>query len=123
MFKSSWQRDEWNTSDSIRDSPQEHAIVNEATQVIGMLVMSTLAIESHGNHKTSLVIRALREHWPEYLMEAAGLGIFMLSACSFGVLLGYEASPAVRGLSDPILRRVICGVAMGITAICITYSP
>ena len=85
--------------------------------------MSTLAIESHGNQKTSLVIRALREHWPEYLMEAAGLGIFMLSACSFGVLLGYEASPAVRGLSDPILRRVICGVAMGITAICITYSP
>jgi len=24
---------------------------------------------------------ALKAHWPEYLMEAAGLGIFMISAC------------------------------------------
>lgn len=22
----------------------------------------------------------MREHWPEYLMEAAGLGLFMISA-------------------------------------------
>ena len=30
---------------------------------------------------------ALQHHWPEYLMEAAGLGMFMLSACIFGALL------------------------------------
>lgn len=27
---------------------------------------------------------ALKRHWPEYLIEAAGLGIFMLSACMSG---------------------------------------
>ena len=36
---------------------------------------------------------ALQHHWPEYLMEAAGLGIFMLSACIFGTLLEHPASP------------------------------
>ena len=30
---------------------------------------------------------ALTHHWPEYLMEAAGLGIFMLAACTFATLL------------------------------------
>ena len=30
---------------------------------------------------------ALGAHWPEYLMEAAGLGIFMVSACMFTALL------------------------------------
>jgi len=27
-------------------------------------------------------MNALRRHWPEYLMEAAGLGIFDLGECS-----------------------------------------
>jgi hypothetical protein len=35
---------------------------------------------------------ALRSHWPEYLMEAAELGMFMVSACVVGVLLGHPAS-------------------------------
>ena len=35
---------------------------------------------------------ALRGHWPEYLMEAAGLGLFMLSACAFTALLYYPGS-------------------------------
>jgi hypothetical protein len=33
---------------------------------------------------------ALRGHWPEYLIEAAGLGLFMLVACAFG--LHHDAS-------------------------------
>ena len=36
---------------------------------------------------------ALRLHWPEYLMEAAELGLFMISAGVFGVLLEYPGSP------------------------------
>lgn len=34
---------------------------------------------------------ALREHWPEYLMEAAELGMFMISACVFATILGNPA--------------------------------
>ena len=34
--------------------------------------------------------RALRTHWPEYLMEAWGLGTFMVSAGVFATLLEYS---------------------------------
>jgi hypothetical protein len=48
---------------------------------------------------------ALATHWPEYLMEAAGLGLFMISACAFTVLLFHPESPTVRALPDGDLRR------------------
>jgi aquaporin Z len=66
---------------------------------------------------------ALRRHWPEYLMEAAGLAVFMLSACAFGVLLEHPASAARQALPDGDLRRALGGLAMGLTAVSIFYSP
>jgi glycerol uptake facilitator-like aquaporin len=66
---------------------------------------------------------ALTHHWPEYLMEAAGLGIFMLAACTFATLLEHPASPVRQAISDPILRRLLMGLAMGLTAINLIYSP
>ncbi len=66
---------------------------------------------------------ALKKHWPEYLMEAAGLGIFMVSASVFTILLYHPASPAVRVLPEEFPRRVLMGLAMGLTAIGIIYSP
>lgn len=69
------------------------------------------------------MLDALKHHWPEYLMEAAELGIFMTSACSFGVLLEHPASPVHQALTSAFLRRVLMGLAMGLTAISIVYSP
>lgn len=66
---------------------------------------------------------ALRLHWPEYLMEGAELGIFMISACVFGVILEYPGTPVHQAIADPFLRRALMGVAMGLTAISIVYSP
>jgi hypothetical protein len=37
-----------------------------------------------------MMVDALRKHWPEYLMEAALLAAFMISACIFGALLEHE---------------------------------
>ena len=65
---------------------------------------------------------ALKKHWPEYLMEAAGLGIFMVSASVFTILLYHPASPALQVLSQEFPRRVLMGLAMGLTAIGIIYS-
>jgi hypothetical protein len=71
----------------------------------------------------SNMIRALREHWPEYLLEAAELGIFMISAGLFTALLEYPGSPvhqAIR-ISDMFVvfrqdekrfLRKVCGVAL-----------
>src|ERR687891_2816511 len=66
---------------------------------------------------------ALRRHWPEYLMEAAGLGLFMISAGLFGTLLFHPGSPVAQALSDPLLQRALMGLIMGLTAIAIIYSP
>lgn len=56
-------------------------------------------------------------------MEAAELGLFMMSACAFGVLLWYPASPVRQVVAEPLLRRGLMGLAMGATAIAIIYSP
>jgi len=69
------------------------------------------------------MISALRSHWRLYLMEAGGLATFMISACLFVALLEYPASSVHQSLTDPVLRRVLIGAAMGATAIGIIYSP
>jgi aquaporin Z len=69
------------------------------------------------------MLNALKKHWPEYLMEAAGLGIFMVSASVFTILLYHPASPALQVLPQEFPRRVLMGLAMGLTAIAIIYSP
>jgi aquaporin Z len=69
------------------------------------------------------VINALKRHWPEYLMEAAELGLFMLAACVVTALLEHPASPVHQVIPNATLRRVLTGLAMGLTAISIVYSP
>ena len=69
------------------------------------------------------MLDALQRHWPEYLMEAVGLGLFMISACVFTVLLWHPGSPALAALPDAMVRRALTGIAMGLTAIGIIYSP
>jgi len=66
---------------------------------------------------------AARGHWPEYLMEGAGLGLFMVSACSFALLLFHPGSPVASAIEHPLARRVMMGLAMGLTAVAIVYSP
>ena len=69
------------------------------------------------------MIEAFKRHWPEYLMEAAELGAFMISACVFTAILWHPASPVRQGIADPRLRRTLTGLAMGLTALGIIYSP
>jgi aquaporin Z len=66
---------------------------------------------------------ALVRHWPEYLMEGALLGLFMISACVFTALVEYPGSPAHRALPSPLLRRALVGIGMGATAVGLIYSP
>jgi len=62
-------------------------------------------------------------HWREALMEALGLGLFMLSAGAFGTLLEYPGSPVFHAIADPFTRRALMGLAMGATAVGLVYSP
>jgi len=66
---------------------------------------------------------ALKHHWLEYLMEATCLGLFMVSAFTFGTILEHPASLVHQAIPNPLLRRFLMGLAMGSTAIAIIYSP
>lgn len=68
-------------------------------------------------------LASLRVHWPEYLMEAALLSAFMVSACVFGALYEFPQSPVHQAIMSGFLRRLFMGVTMGLTAIAIIYSP
>lgn len=66
---------------------------------------------------------ALKDHWPEYLIEGVCLGVFMISAFTFGTILEHPDSPVHRSITNPVWRRFLMGLAMGVTAIGIIYSP
>jgi aquaporin Z len=66
---------------------------------------------------------ALKNHWPEYLMEAAELAIFMVSASVVTILLYYPSSPAAQAIPVDFVRRMLSGLAMGLTLIGLVYSP
>jgi aquaporin Z len=68
-------------------------------------------------------IRALRGHWPEYLIEGWALGMFMISAGLVTTLFDYPGSPVNHALHDGDLRRVLTGICMGLTAMALIYSP
>jgi aquaporin Z len=67
--------------------------------------------------------QSLKNHWPEYLIEGACLGLFMISAFCFATLFEHPASPVHQALANPLLRRFLMGLAMGGTAVVIIYSP
>ena len=85
-------------------------------------LISTEPAESPFRSFTRMV-QAFRKHWPEYLMEAAELGLFMFSACAFTVLLFHPSSPVAQTIHDGMFRRLLMGTAMGSTAIAIIFSP
>jgi len=68
-------------------------------------------------------IRGSALNWPEYLIEAAALGSFMVSASMFAALLNHPFSPVAAAFSNEFLRRSAMGLAMGVTAVAIIYSP
>lgn len=62
-------------------------------------------------------------HYAEYAAEALGLGLFMLSACGFAVLLFHPASPGAAWPVPAFWRGALMGLAMGLTAVLNIYSP
>jgi aquaporin Z len=65
----------------------------------------------------------VKKHYLLYFFEGAELAIFMISACAFTVLLFDPAYGVPRLLPSAALRRVLMGIAMGVTAVLIIHSP
>lgn len=64
-----------------------------------------------------------KSNWRIFAMDGALLGLFMISACVSVVVLEHPASPIHRWIETAFLRRAIIGALMGLTAICLIYSP
>jgi aquaporin Z len=69
------------------------------------------------------MFNTFRKNWIEYLIEAWGLGTFMVSAGGFGTLLFYPLSPVCLAIPNASTRLIFMGLAMGLTAMGIIYSP
>jgi len=68
------------------------------------------------------LLGAWREHWPEYLIEGWALGTFMLSAGIVVVILESRQLPFREMIPSPLVRRMLVGIAMGLTALTLIYS-
>jgi aquaporin Z len=58
-----------------------------------------------------------------YLQEALGLGIFMISACFFSAMLFSEKSSWYSLIPNAMMKNIVMGSMMGLTALFIFYSP
>jgi aquaporin Z len=68
-------------------------------------------------------MRIVTAHWRVYLVEAACLALFMVSAAGSAVALQHPQSPLARWFVSELARRVPMGIAMGLTAAALIYSP
>ncbi len=98
----------------------EHKLLMSAR---GASLAETVTASTLPQKRTSSAVEALRAHWPEYLMEAGLLGAFMVSACLFGVLYEFPHSPVRQAITSSLIRRMLMGASMGLTAVTIIYSP
>jgi aquaporin Z len=58
-----------------------------------------------------------------YAMDGALLGAFMVSACGGVALIEHPSSPVRAALDSELVRRALVGLAMGLTALLLIYSP
>jgi aquaporin Z len=58
-----------------------------------------------------------------YAIEAICLGIFMIVATLATTAFELPTSPLHQAITEPLFRRLFIGIAMGLTAISIIYSP
>lgn len=68
------------------------------------------------------MLQIFKKHYPEYFMEAAELGLFMVSAGVFVTLIEYEGFFIKQTILSAKLRLLLIGIAMGITAIILINS-
>ena len=87
------------------------------------LLHEPVAAQARTGRWTDNAKQAFTQHWPEYMIEGVCLGLFMISACAFSALLEHPASPVHASVMNADVRRLLIGLAMGLTAILLIYSP
>lgn len=68
------------------------------------------------------MLSSFKKNWTIYLIEAWALGMFMISAAIFVILIEHPQLPVYTIIPSSFVRRVLIGSAMGLTAILLIYS-
>jgi aquaporin Z len=68
-------------------------------------------------------LTSLRGHWPEYLMEAGELALYMFLVCAFDTLLQHPTSLVRSLIASAVVRRFIMGLLVGSTVVAIILTP
>jgi aquaporin Z len=68
-------------------------------------------------------IASVAFHWPEYLVEAAELGLYMFITCVFATLLQHPSSSVRELIPNNVARRGLMGLALGVTIVLVVTSP
>ena len=68
-------------------------------------------------------INSLRFHWPEYLMEAGEVTLYLFLTCLFAAALQGSGFPIRQLISSDIARRALMGLAVGATVTAIVMTP
>jgi aquaporin Z len=68
------------------------------------------------------MINSLKKNYQIYLIEAWALGMFMISAALFTILIEHPSLPIRGMIPSGFMRRILIGSAMGLTAIFLIYS-
>lgn len=66
---------------------------------------------------------SIRGRWPEYLMEGAEVALLMAGLCLGGTLVEFPSSPVRQAIDDPLYRRFLVALLVGITILAIVHSP
>jgi aquaporin Z len=66
---------------------------------------------------------SLRNHWPEYLMEAGEIALYMFLICTFATLLLHPTSPFRHAIQSGVLRRALMGFLVGSAVAAIIMTP
>ena len=66
---------------------------------------------------------SVRQHFPEYLIEAWALGMFMISAGVVTWMMESPGSIARSVIANDDVRRALIGIGMGLTGMALIYSP
>jgi major intrinsic protein len=102
-----------------RSQRRMSVLTSERTRLYSMQQTTATLIEP----ARETAIKRSPLHWPEYLMEAASVALFLFLTCLFAGLLLSPTTPIRHVLRRPVGLRALMGLAVGGTIVAIVMSP
>ena len=74
-------------------------------------------------NETPIAFSSVRHHWPEYLMEAGEIALYMFLICTFATLLLHPTSPLHHLITSGLFRRALTGFLVASVVVAIMMTP